>query len=55
MSEGTNLPVVPDLTRQLISEVAMDIGKELVAYVEQMDPEVWGKMNGGFDGPTGAE
>ncbi len=47
MSEGTNLPVVPDLTRQLISEVAMDIGKELVAYVEQMYPEVWGKMNGG--------
>jgi len=28
MSEGTNLPVVPDLTRQLISEVAMDIGRD---------------------------
>lgn len=35
---STNLPAKLDPDRALISEVAMDIGKETVAYIEVMYP-----------------
>lgn len=41
------VPAKQDLDRTLISEVAMDIGKELVAYIERMYPDVYNAMNGG--------
>jgi hypothetical protein len=36
-----------DPDRDLISEVAMDIGKDLVAYIERMYPAVYDEMNSG--------
>lgn len=33
------LPAVPEWSRELIKEVATDIGKELVAYIEVMYPQ----------------
>jgi len=36
-----------ELDRKLISEVAMDIGKEMVAYLEVMYPDVFFSMNSG--------
>ncbi len=44
---GANVPALPDLTKQLISEVAKEIGKELVAYIEIQYPDVFAAMNGG--------
>lgn len=41
------VPAKQDLDRALIGEVAMDVGKGLVAYIEQMYPEVWNAMNSG--------
>ena len=41
------VPAKQDLDRALISEVAMDIGKDLVAYIERQYPDVWTAMNGG--------
>ena len=43
----SQVPANIDIDRQLISEVAMDIGKELVAYIERMMPEMWAEMNSG--------
>jgi hypothetical protein len=43
-----NLPAVPEWSRELIKEVAMDIGKELVAYIEIMYPDVFAAGNSGF-------
>ena len=43
----TQVPANLDIDRALISEVAMDIGKELVAYIERMYPDVHAKMNSG--------
>lgn len=40
MSNG-NLPAKSDPDRALISEVAMDIGKETVAYIEVMYPAMF--------------
>lgn len=37
----------PDLDRQLISEVAMDIGKEMVAYLEIQYPVQFATFNSG--------
>jgi hypothetical protein len=34
----TTLPAKPDLDRQLIAEIAMDIGKEVAAHIETMYP-----------------
>lgn len=46
MGERTQLAEVgPD--KALISEVAMEIGKDLVAYLERMYPEVYAVMNSG--------
>jgi hypothetical protein len=43
-----NAPIVPlNDDRQLISEIAMDIGKEMVAYLEVQYPDVFAVMNGG--------
>lgn len=33
-----NLPAVEPISRALIKEIAMDIGKELAAYIERMYP-----------------
>lgn len=37
----TTLParITPDITRDLIKQIAMDIGKETVAYIDVMYPE----------------
>ena len=45
MSDGALSLQEPD--KALISEVAMEIGKDLVAYIEQMYPEVYAVMNSG--------
>ncbi len=37
----------PNADRQLISEVAMDIGKEMVAYLEVMYPDQYATFNSG--------
>jgi len=42
-----NLPAKPDADRDLISEVAMDIGKEAVSHLRLMYPEVFAAMNSG--------
>jgi len=42
-----NVPARVNLTKQLISDVAMDIGKEMVAYLEVMYPDIFNAMNGG--------
>jgi hypothetical protein len=36
-----------DLDKSLISDVAMEIGKEMVAYLERMYPDVYSVMNSG--------
>ena len=43
----SQVPAKQDLDRALISEVAMDIGKDLVAYIYRMYPDVWNAMNSG--------
>lgn len=43
---GTSV-AIPNPDRKLISEVAMDIGKETVAYMEAMYPDVFAVMNSG--------
>lgn len=43
----TNLPAKPDPDRDLISEVAMDIGKEVVSHIRVMYPAVYAAMNSG--------
>lgn len=42
-----NLPAKPDADRALISEVAMDIGKEVVSHLRTMYPDVFAAMNSG--------
>lgn len=42
-----NLPAKPDPDRALISEVAMDIGKEVVSFLRVMYPDVYAAMNSG--------
>src|SRR4051812_36162363 len=34
-----NPPAVQSMSRELVKEIAMDIGKEVAAYVERMYPE----------------
>ena len=41
------VPARQDLSRKLISDVAMDIGKEMVAYLEVQYPDVYKAMNSG--------
>lgn len=41
------VPARQDLDKELISRVAMDIGKEMVAYIECMYPDVYDTMNSG--------
>ena len=41
------VPARQNLTKALISEVAMDIGKEMVAHLEVMYPDVFKVMNSG--------
>lgn len=36
------------LPRELVKLIAMDIGKQMVAYIEVMYPEVWAAGNSGF-------
>lgn len=36
-----------DLDKSLISDVALEIGKEMVAYLERMYPDVYAVMNSG--------
>lgn len=36
-----------DLDKSLISDVAMEIGKQMVAYIEIMYPDVYAAMNSG--------
>ncbi len=36
------------LPRDLVKLIAMDIGKDMVAYIEVMYPEVWAAGNSGF-------
>lgn len=36
------------LPRELVKLIAMDIGKEMVAYIEVMYPDVWAAGNSGF-------
>jgi hypothetical protein len=36
-----------NIDKALISEVAMEIGKEMVAYLERMYPDVFSVMNSG--------
>ena len=43
----TNLPAKQNLDRELISRVALDIGKEMVAYLEVLYPDVYQTMNSG--------
>lgn len=38
-AEATQVKPAVDADRELIKEIAMDIGKELVAYIEVMYPE----------------
>jgi CRISPR/Cas system Type II protein with McrA/HNH and RuvC-like nuclease domain len=35
----TNLPAKPDIDRELVKQIAMDIGKEVVAHIRVMYPE----------------
>jgi hypothetical protein len=35
----TALPANPELSRQLVGEIAMDIGKEVAAHIETMYPK----------------
>ena len=42
-----NLPAKPDADRALISEVAMDIGKEAVSHLRTQYPDVFAAMNSG--------
>jgi hypothetical protein len=42
-----NEVVERDLDKSLISDVAMEIGKEMVAYLEVQYPEVYAAMNSG--------
>lgn len=44
----TNLPAVPSPDRQLIAEIAMDIGKEAVSHLRQMYPAAFDAL-----GPSG--
>lgn len=46
-SEMTSVPATQDISKALISEVAMEIGKDLVSYIERQYPDVWEQMNGG--------
>lgn len=45
--ERTTVPATQDISKALISDVAMEIGKGLVSYIEQMYPDVWDRMNSG--------
>lgn len=36
------------LDRELVKLIAMDIGKQMVAYIEVMYPDVWAAGNSGF-------
>jgi hypothetical protein len=42
-----NLPATQGLDEKLISDIAMDIGKEMVARIEMMYPDVYDAMNSG--------
>ncbi len=42
------IPVEPSWSRELVKEIAMDIGKEVCAYVSVMYPNVWQAGNSGF-------
>jgi hypothetical protein len=41
------VPATLDMTRQLISDVAMELGKQMVAYIEVQYPDVYATMNSG--------
>jgi hypothetical protein len=43
----TNDLALPEFDKALISDVAMEIGKEMVAYLEMMYPDVYAAMNSG--------
>ena len=42
-----NLPSIQNPDKELVSAVALDIGKEMVAYLEVMYPDVFQVMNEG--------
>lgn len=37
-----------EISRDLVKEIALDVGKSLAAYVEVMFPEIWHGSNSGF-------
>ena len=47
MPSHRRVTVAKDQRKALISAVAMDVGKEMVAYLEVMYPDVYAAMNGG--------
>lgn len=47
MPSHRRITKAPDQRKAMISAIAMDVGKEMVAYLEVMYPDVFERMNSG--------